>query len=317
VVPQAGYELRLVDPIPLPRRLSTKLFTLPFRILKSVRQAKNILRDNGADVVIGFGGYASLPVVLAAWRLKTPCVVHEANAVPGLANRIAARFARVVCVTFENTGLAHQVVTGMPVSHAIAQVNRGELRTQARNFFGLESTGKVLLVSGGSQGAQSLNEATLGAMPSLAEAGVWVIHVTGKKNYEELTSAIPNYIRVPYVERMDLAYAAADLMLARSGAATVNEVARVGLPTIFVPLPHGNGEQAKNAASVVAAGGGILINNAELSSTRLAQEVIRLMGDDAALAHMGAAAQDVMPSDAASRVAQYALNSAKGSHASD
>ena len=311
LVPAAGFELALVDPVPLPRRLSPELATLPVRILRSVHQAKIILR--GADVVTGFGGYASLPVYLAARAMKVPVVVHEANAVPGLANKIAARFAAYVCVTFANTGLPRQIVTGMPVRAAVANLDRKAGRAHARETFGLDPSAPVLLVSGGSQGARTLNQATVAALPSLVEAGISVLHVTGKKNFTASAppAQYPGYVRVPYVEAMDQAYAAADLMVARSGAGTVTETALAGLPVIFVPLPHGNGEQAKNAVGVVEAGGGILIPDAELTGVRLAEEAIRILTNDSVLASMSEAAITVMPRDAAQAVAGYTLDAAK------
>jgi UDP-N-acetylglucosamine--N-acetylmuramyl-(pentapeptide) pyrophosphoryl-undecaprenol N-acetylglucosamine transferase len=149
LVPRAGYTLKLVDPVPLSRRLSLSLVSLPLRVERSVRQAMRILRQGRAEAVVGFGGYASLPVFLAARRLKVPVVVHEANAVPGLANRIAARFAARTCVTFAVTGLPGQVVTGMPVREAVARLDRRERRPCARAEFGLPAQGKVVLVSGG------------------------------------------------------------------------------------------------------------------------------------------------------------------------
>jgi len=311
LVPAAGFELALVDPVPLPRHPSPQLVTLPVRIATSVRQARAILR--GADAAVGFGGYASLPVYVAAHRMKMPLVVHEANAMPGLANRIAARFASYVCVTFANTGLPRQIVTGMPVRAGVANLDRRAERGHAREAFGLDPDAKVLLVSGGSQGARTLNEAVVGALPALEEAGISVVHVTGKKNFDDdrPAHAYPGYVRVAYVERMDQAYAAADLMVARSGAGTVTETALAGLPAIFVPLPHGNGEQAKNAAGVVAAGGGILIADADLTSERLAREAIGILGDESRLAVMSAAAIHVMPRDAAQVVARYALHAAE------
>ena len=311
LVPAAGFDLVLVDPVPLPRRISPELVTLPVRILSSVHQAKAILAD--ADAAVGFGGYASLPVYLAARRMRIPVVVHEANAVPGLANRIAARFAEYVCVTFANTGLPRQIVTGMPVRSGVANLDRKAERLRARQVFGLDANAKVLLVSGGSQGARSLNEAVIGALPALAAAGILVLHVTGKKNFDEVDPGTdyPGYVKVAYVDRMDQAYAAADLMVARSGAGTVTETALAGLPVIFVPLPHGNGEQAKNAAGVVAAGGGILIADADLTSERLAEEAVRILGDESLLAQMSDAAQRVMPRNAALRVARYTLDAAE------
>jgi len=311
LVPSAGFELALVDPVPLPRNVSPELATLPVRIVKSVHQARAILR--GADAAVGFGGYASLPVYVGAHRMRVPVVVHEANAVPGLANRIAARFAAYVCVTFANTGLPRQIVTGMPVRARVANLDRTAEQVRAREVFGLDPEAKVLLVSGGSQGAKSLNEATVAALPAFEEAGISVLHVTGKKNFDQdrPAHAYPGYVRVAYVEQMDQAYAAADLMAARSGAGTVTETALAGLPVIFVPLPHGNGEQAKNAAGVVAAGGGILIADADLTGGRLAREAVGILCDESRLAAMSEAAVHVMPRDGAQAVARYALDAAE------
>ncbi|MDR0849440.1 MAG: undecaprenyldiphospho-muramoylpentapeptide beta-N-acetylglucosaminyltransferase [Propionibacteriaceae bacterium] len=320
VVPAAGLELDYVDPVPLPRTASLKLVSLPFRLLKAVHQASSILKARQAQAVVGFGGYASLPVFLAArWR-RVPLVVHEANAVAGLANRIGARFAATTCVTFSNTGLKNQVVTGMPVRAAIAGLDRQGLRAQARQKFSLPEGGPVLLVSGGSQGARSLNESLVGALPALDAAGISVLHVTGAKNFEESVptsvSQHSRYVRLAYVDRMDLAYAAADLMLARSGAGTVTETAIVGLPTIFVPLPHGNGEQAKNAASLIEADAGIMIHDADLTSETLAAQVVSLVTEPGRLESMSQRLRDLMPPDSARRVADLTLDAARGNHAS-
>jgi len=312
VVPQAGFDLQLVDPVPLPRTVSVGLLTMPVRLWKAVGQAKSILKTTGAQVVVGFGGYAALPVFLAAWRMGVPVVVHEANAVPGLTNRIACRFATEVCVTFANSGLPRQTVTGMPVRQAVADLDREAQRSKARHGFGFADDAKVLLVSGGSQGARTLNQATVAASQALNDAGVSILHVTGPKNYADAvdlprsTSAV--YVRVPYVEHMEEAYAAADLMVARSGAGTVAETAIVGLPAIFVPLPHGNGEQAKNAAGVVEAGGGILVEDGQLTGERLADEVVALFADPDTLTSMSQAARHVMPRDAAGIVARCAVD---------
>jgi UDP-N-acetylglucosamine--N-acetylmuramyl-(pentapeptide) pyrophosphoryl-undecaprenol N-acetylglucosamine transferase len=316
LVPEAGFELALVDPVPLPRQISTELFTLPARIWTSQHQATEILKKAQAEVVVGFGGYVCVPVYLAAWRMRIPTVVHEANAVPGLANRIGSRFAKTVCVTFASTGLKDQVVTGMPMRQGIATLDRAQARTEARRALGILDDDRVLLVSGGSQGALRLNEATMGALASLDAAGIRVLHVTGKGNFEtaEPIVAPDSYVRLPYVEKMEQAYAAADLMLARSGAATVTETACVGLPTIYVPLPHGNGEQAKNAADVIEAGGGILIADADLTSERLIVEVTKLFADEDALTTMSRAARGVTPNDAAIRVAGFALAGGHSCH---
>ena len=315
VIPAAGWPLELVDPVPWPRRINRDLVTLPWRLTKAVGQARAILRRTKADVVVGFGGYAALPVSLAARRAKIPVVVHEANAVPGLANRIAARFAVTTCVTFANTGLRHQVVTGLPVRAMIADLDRAALRASARAQYGFAADTPVLLVSGGSQGAQALNNVVMAALPGLDAAGVSVLHLTGAKNAAGLPEPGPLttivYRRLSYADRMDLVYAAADLMLGRAGAGTVTETAMIGLPAIFVPLPHGNGEQAKNAAGLVAAGAGQLIDQASLSAERLVATVTELVATPGRLEQMGRIAAQLMPRDAAERVAQFGLEAAR------
>jgi UDP-N-acetylglucosamine--N-acetylmuramyl-(pentapeptide) pyrophosphoryl-undecaprenol N-acetylglucosamine transferase len=318
VIPAAGLELALVDPVPLPRKASRALATLPFRLAKAVWQARRVLRRHGAQVVVGFGGYASLPVFLAARLTRVPVLAHEANAVPGLANKVAARFARHVVVTFTGTGLPRQEVLGMPLRSAIADLDRAGLRAAARAEFDLPATGPVLLVSGGSQGARSINEATAGAAAHLLANGVSILHVTGPKNFDaapapmEAASTGARYRPVAYVDSMGLAYAAADLMLGRSGANTVCELAVIGLPGILVPLPHGNGEQAKNAADLVAAGGAVLIADADLTEARLIIEARSILRDEDRLKAMSAAGPALMPRDTADQLARLALASAGG-----
>ena len=313
LVPQAGFDLRLIPPVPLPRQVSPELVTMPVRLAGAVRRAGRILREARADVVVGFGGYAALPVFLAARLAGVPVVVHEANAVPGLANRVAARFAARVLVTFANTGLPRQQVVGMPIAARIAGLDRAGAKEQARAAFGLDPQLPVLLVSGGSQGARTLNQATITALPDLARADIAVLHITGQANFDTPVDttgiAESRYVRRAYVNDMATAYAAADMMLARAGAATVAETAMVGLPAIFVPLPHGNGEQAKNAAGSVAAGAGILVKDAELTPARLVSQVRWLTSGDR-LARMSRAGTDLMPRDAAEKVAREAMAAA-------
>jgi UDP-N-acetylglucosamine--N-acetylmuramyl-(pentapeptide) pyrophosphoryl-undecaprenol N-acetylglucosamine transferase len=315
VIPAAGLELALIDPVPLPRRLSPALVTVPFRLAKTIGQARRLLQDRQIDVVVGFGGYVSLPVCLAARAGRRPVLCHEANAVPGLANRIAARFAAHVAVTFPATGLVHQEVVGLPLRSAIADLDRVEQRPGARAGFDLPTTGRVLLVSGGSQGARRLNDAVAGALDDLLEAGVSILHATGPANFAAAGPARTDartgarYRPIAYIDDMAQAYAAADLMLGRSGAGTVVELAVLGLPAILVPLPHGNGEQAKNAAGLVAAGGAVLVPDAQLDAARLVAEVTTLLDPPGRLETMAAAGPALMPRDAADRLAALVLAS--------
>ncbi len=314
LVPERGYPLELIPPVPLPRKPTADLLRLPGRVRASVARTREIIDEVGADVIVGFGGYVALPAYLAAGpgllrrRRAVPVVVHEANAKAGIANKVGARRAARVLAAVPGSGLAADVV-GIPVRSAITSLDRTALRAQARAHFGLPAEGPVLLVFGGSQGARSLNEAISGAAPQLAAAGISVLHAHGPKNTLDIVSTDPDvpYVAVPYLSRMDLAYAAADAVVCRSGAMTVAEVSAVGLPAVYVPLPHGNGEQELNARPVVAAGGGRIVPDPELSPKYVIDEVIPLLTDSARIAEMGRAAAGAGHRDAADEVARIVL----------
>ncbi len=314
LVPDRGYHLELVTPVPLPRKLNADLLRLPWRVRRSIRETAAILGKVDADVVVGFGGYVAVPAYLAARRRGVPVVVHEANARAGLANRLGARRARRVLAAVPDSGLDRAEVVGMPLRASITALDRTALRAEARAHFGFAEDARVLLVFGGSQGAASINRAVSGAAADLAAAGISVLHAHGPKNTLELPvpgPADPPYVAVPYLTRMDLAYAAADLAICRSGAMTVAEVSAVGLPAVYVPLPIGNGEQRLNALPVVAAGGGVVIDDAELTPEFVGDDVVRLLTDAPRLAAMTAAAAEVGHRDAARRVAEVVLEVAE------
>ncbi|MEP6853431.1 MAG: UDP-N-acetylglucosamine--N-acetylmuramyl-(pentapeptide) pyrophosphoryl-undecaprenol N-acetylglucosamine transferase [bacterium] len=292
LVPARGYDLRLVTAVPLPRRPTMDLLRLPGRVAGAVRAVCRVLDDVAADVVVGFGGYVALPAYLAARRRHTPIVVNEINMRPGVANRIGARLTPYVALGAEAIPLPHGRYVGMPLRTAITGLDRAAGRSAARAHFGLAEDGPCLLVSGGSQGARSLNVAASAASAALAGAGVQVLHVSGGKNTVGAGSpaGTPPYVVVPYVDRMELAYAAADMALCRAGAMTVAELTAVGLPAAYVPLPHGNGEQRLNALPVVRAGGGLLVDDADLSPSWIRDSVLPVLTDPDALAHMVKAA---------------------------
>ncbi len=322
LVPARGYHLELITPVPLPRKPSGDLARLPPRVWRSVRETRAVLDLVDADVVIGFGGYVALPAYLAArgipgLRRRIPVVIHEANARAGLANRVGLRTADRVLSAVPDSGLRGAEVVGVPVRAAITALDRMALRAEARAHFGFADDARVLLVFGGSQGAVSLNKAVSAAAAELAASGVSVLHAHGPKNVLELLAPRtpdqddPPYVVVPYLDRMDLAYAAADLVICRSGAMTVAEVSAVGLPAIYVPLPIGNGEQRLNALPVVNAGGGMVVADADLTPALVAREVTGLLTDPPRLAAMTAAAAQVGHRDAAAQVAQAALDIAR------
>lgn len=254
-----------------------------------------------ADAVVGFGGYVALPGYLAAKRLGVPIIIHEANARPGLANKIGSRYAAQVAVSTPDSKLRGARYIGIPLRRSIATLDRAAVRPEARAAFGLDPNLPTLLVSGGSQGARRLNEVVQQAAPYLQQAGIQILHVVGPKNelpQVQQMPGMPPYIPVSYVDRMDLAYAAADMMLCRSGAMTVAELSAVGLPAAYVPLPIGNGEQRLNAQPVVKAGGGLLVDDAELTPQWVQQNVLPVLADPHKLYEMSVAASEFGRRDA-------------------
>ncbi|MCU0300458.1 MAG: undecaprenyldiphospho-muramoylpentapeptide beta-N-acetylglucosaminyltransferase [Candidatus Nanopelagicales bacterium] len=302
LVPARGYTLRMIPPVPLPRRPSAELLTLPGRVRDALARTEAILREVDADVVVGFGGYVALPAYLAARRTRTPLVIHEANARAGLANRLGARFTPHVAEAVAGS-IRGATRIGIPLRRAIATLDRPAMRAEARAALGLAAEGPVLLVFGGSQGAQRINAAVAAALPELLGLGLQVLHAVGHANIDAVTERPPGYHPVAYLDRMDLAYAAADLVVSRSGALTCAELAAVGLPAIYVPFPIGNGEQRLNALPVVNAGGGLLIADEDLDAGTLVADVRALVQDPQRLARMSRAAAAHGVRDADDRLA--------------
>ncbi|SER98116.1 undecaprenyldiphospho-muramoylpentapeptide beta-N-acetylglucosaminyltransferase [Actinokineospora terrae] len=311
IVPARGYPLEMIPPVPMPRKPNVDLLKLPLKVRSAVKTTREVLERVGADVVVGFGGYVALPAYLAA-RGRVPIVVHDSNAKVGLANKVGARFAERVAVAVADSGLPGAEVIGIPLRESIINLDRAALRAEARAFFGLDPHAPTLLVFGGSQGARSINTAVSGAARELAEAGIGVLHAHGPKNTlaVQAVPGAPSYVAVPYLERMDLAYAAADAALCRCGAMTVAEVSAVGLPAVYVPLPHGNGEQALNAQPVVNGGGAVLVDDADLTPAKVAELVVPMLTNHGRLSAMSAAAQGTGHREAADVLARMVLDAA-------
>ena len=302
LVPARGYDLATIARVPLPRRLTPDLLRVPGRLAGAVRETGRHLDRVDADVVVGFGGYVALPAYLAARRRRLPLLVHEANARAGLANRIGARLTPYVATAVAGTDLRGARVLGIPLRRSIAGLDRRAVRAEARATLGL-TDGPVLLVTGGSQGAQRINAAVTGAAGDLAEVGVQVLHIAGPKQADAVTAALgadppPTHRVLAYVDRMDLAYAAADLVVCRAGAMSCAELAAVGLPAVYVPLAIGNGEQALNAGPVVAAGGGLLVRDAAFDAAAVRDVVLPLLLAADRLAGMARAAASLGHRDA-------------------
>lgn len=289
LVPARGYELTVIPKVAFPRRPNGAAVRFPGAFRKAVARTRELLDERDAQVVIGFGGHVSTPAYLAARGRKTPFVIHEQNARPGLANKLGARMSPYVATTFSSTPLPHAEVIGLPLRREITELDRAGQRAAAREHFGLEADRPTLLVTGGSLGALSLNEATWAAREAIADAGVQVLHVTGRGKAFDASEASAPYTVLEYADRMDLCYAAADLVVTRSGAGMVCETSAVGLPAVFVPLPIGNGEQNLNAADTVAAGGALLVVNDDYTPAWVAEQLVPLVTDPARLADMGAA----------------------------
>ncbi|MFB9239615.1 undecaprenyldiphospho-muramoylpentapeptide beta-N-acetylglucosaminyltransferase [Plantactinospora siamensis] len=297
LIPPHGYDLRLIHAFQLPRSVNMNLLRTPDRMWRAAREAGKVLDDVRADVVVGFGGYVSVPAYLAAWRRELPIVIHEVNVPPGVANRMGMKFTKNIAVGFPHQpaqaeALQGARVVGVPLRRAITGLDRVAQRASARAHFGLRPDLPTLFVFGGSQGARSINLAVSGAAKELSAAGIQVLHVTGARNEPvSVPSDLPTpYVTVPYLSEVELGYAAADLILCRGGAMTCAEVAAVGLPAVYVPYPHSNQEQRRNALPVVEAGGGLLVDDAELSPGWIEQQIIPLLRDPGRLTAMGAAA---------------------------
>lgn len=316
LVPERGYRLVTVPKVPMPRRPGPDLARLAGRLRGAVDAAAAAMTEPRADVVVGFGGYVSAPAYLAAKRHRIPIVIHEANPLPGLANRLGARLTPYVAVAFASTRLPHAVHTGMPLRPEVSGLRRLEVRDQAHRELGLDPDRTTLLVTGGSLGSQRLNETFGRAAADLLAAGVQVLHASGIGKTVDLPGDIAGgpfgYHVVDYLDRIELAYAAADLVACRSGASTVCELTTVGLPGAYVPLPIGNGEQRLNAELVVRGGGGVLVDDADCTPAWVRDVLVPLLGDPGALQRMGGAAAALGVPHADERLADLVEAAAQG-----
>lgn len=267
LVPRAGFLLHKITKAVLPRRLSFQAAAFPVAYLRSIAQAAKVVR--GADVLIGFGGYVSASAYIAARLTGVPIVAHEANAKAGFANRLAAALGGTVAITFESARSTSQrwksaITTGLPIKHelvelaAMSSTERQAARTKAAQQFGCDGSRPILLVFGGSLGARQINQAMAQYLQN-GESNIDIIHAVG--NRSELPASTKHYKPVAYIYEMADAYAAADLVISRSGAVTCVEVAAVNRRAIFVPLAIGNGEQAHNAAELVDRGVARIVEN--------------------------------------------------------
>lgn len=302
LVPPAGFELRLVEVGALNRvSLATRVKTV-LTLPRAVLQARRMLRDLQADVVIGVGGYASGPAMMAAILLRTPTIAFEPNVVPGFANRVIARWVSNAAVQFPETGRYFKrfKVTGVPVRPAFFEI-AGQRTGDPR---------PTLLVFGGSQGAHAINEAVVHAAPLLREKlpDLRIIHQTGERDLADTQSAyqhagIDAEVSA-FIQDMPGYFARADLILCRSGASTVGEIAAAGRPAVFVPFPRAADDHQKvNAQAMERAGAAVVLEESHLTGTKLAETVDALFKAPARLEQMGEAARTLGHPKAAEDVA--------------
>ena len=322
MVPAAGFEVTLLPGRGIARRLTVDNVGAVLGLVSAFLHAVLLMRRLRPAVTVVVGGYASVAAAAASVLWRIPLVVAEQNAVPGLANRLAGRFARVCAVSFEGTPLPSAVMTGNPVRPEIVRADTSPAgRTAARIALGLPADGLLVAIAGGSLGARHINDAALELVRRWADKqDLSIRHVVGARDLPELASRRPDavegglrYNQIEFEDRMDLLMAAADVAVLRAGASTVSEVAVVGLPAILVPLPGAPGDhQTANARRLADAGAAVLVPDSELDADRLEKELDRLLADEPERQRMAEAARRLGRPDAAYAVAALVDDKARG-----
>ncbi|TCD53965.1 undecaprenyldiphospho-muramoylpentapeptide beta-N-acetylglucosaminyltransferase [Alloscardovia theropitheci] len=338
LVPEAGFELDTIEKVPFPRSINAQTFLFPSKFMKQLSSVKEILTKRQADVVVGVGGYASAPAYVQARSMKLPVVIHEQNARAGMANKLGARWADFVGLTYDNCGIEAHGNTrvervGLPLRSAIAhradslEINRREAKREAALELGLNPDKPIIAVTGGSLGALSLNTAVSQAAAELIKTAQ-IIHLTGKGKSQAVRDTLEqlidpqeivelgsfergSYHISEYWEGMDAVMAAADLVICRSGAGTVAELTALGTPAVYVPLPIGNGEQVYNAQPVAQLGGGIIVDDSRFNAEWINSNIIELINNSQRLEEMSAIAWDYGKRDAAQTMARIVLEKAR------
>jgi len=285
LVPLAGLKLHRILKVPMPRKLQASTLFWPFQLAIALGQAMRVIKS--VDLVIGFGGYVSAPAYLAARLSRIPLIVHEANAIPGWANRLGAKFATQTLTAFESTSSAggpwkSAKLVGMPIREQIfatskmSKSERSAIWDSTYREMGLDRSKRTIFIFGGSLGAQSINKVITEALADLLLRDFNIIHGVGRGN--ELPKAKPGYFPLSYISNMAEMYIASDLVISRGGAVTCAEIDASGSFALIVPLPVGNGEQISNARDLIAKGSAELCLNSDFSATWLMANIEKLMG---------------------------------------
>lgn len=285
LVPNAGFQLSLISKVKIARSLSPSLLLAPFALIRSIAQTVAALR--GADALIGFGGYVSGPAYCAAALTRTPIVLHEANAHPGIANRLGAILTRYTAITHpvKNGSLSRALLTGLPLREDVVSAYRAasfdwlKARQEAKIALGFLPTQPLIFIFGGSQGSAAINAIITKSQESLQAAGLQILHGVGARN--PLPESYRSYRAENYIADMATAYLAADIVISRSGAVTCAEVNTLGRFAIFIPLPIGNGEQELNGLDLVAQGRAEILQQSEFTSEWLIKNIDRLLAKSA------------------------------------
>ncbi len=306
LVPERGYELLTIPRLPFPRRPNRAAIEFPSKWRSSVALVRGILHDRHVDVVVGFGGYASAPAYRAAQLEKLPLVLHEQNAKPGIANRFGARLTHFVGVTFASTSLAHGAVVGLPLRREIEQLELAPARAEGRALFDLDHRIPTLLVTGGSTGAKRINDSVSTSVAALLGSGWQVLHITGSRS-PVVDPGMAGYHLFEYCDRMDLAFAVAELAVSRAGAGTLAELAALGIPAVLVPYTAGNGEQAYNARDAVHAGAAIVVTDESFTPEYVQTRLPTLLRDRARIADMAARMASIGVRDGADKMVDLVI----------
>ncbi|MFD2742522.1 MULTISPECIES: undecaprenyldiphospho-muramoylpentapeptide beta-N-acetylglucosaminyltransferase [Sphingobacterium] len=293
-VPAAGYEIVGLDIQGFNRQSMLKNLVLPFRLIASMWKARKIIRQFGAQAAVGVGGYASGPLLLVANMMGIPTLIQEQNSYAGLTNKRLGKKAKRVCVAYDNMERffpAEKImITGNPIRRSSVQID-GK-REEALNAFALDATKKTVLITGGSLGAKTLNDCVAEGLDRLLDSNIQIVWQCGSYYYDKLSEELKDKLTdsvklMPFLERMDYAYAAADFIIARAGAGTISELAVVGKPVILVPSPNvSDDHQTKNALALAEHKAAIMVNDLT-ARMHLINELIQLIEDEATAYELG------------------------------
>lgn len=312
-VPKAGYQIVGLNVAGFQRSFSLKNLAFPFKLLSSLRRARRIVRDFQPDVVIGTGGYASGPVMRAAQNQGIPTLIQEQNSYAGVTNRLLGKKASCVCVAYDHMERFFEqdkiLFTGNPVRTDIQHLD--EKRAEALAYYQLDPNLKTIGITGGSLGAKTLNEAITNGLEQFKQGTVNVLWQCGKY-YEAIyreseTAALPNVHLMAFIDRMDLFYAASDVIISRAGALSISELSVVGKPAILVPSPNvAEDHQTQNALALVEKGAARLVSDAE-APMRLLEEAFLILQNDALAFNLGESIHQFGRPGAAEQIAREAL----------